>query len=329
MKLRKREQMTFIQYDLNKIVSKNNELRKVKELISFSEILKHFDVEESATGREGYGLEVGLKCLFMQFYYDLSDREMEERLRNDMSFRLFCEFTIEDETPDHSYFCRVRKLIGTKNIGLFFEAINQKAKDKKVMRGIFHFVDSSAIKAKESTWSERDKAKLSGEDKVNNSNIGKFSADKDARFGNKGKNKYWFGYKRHQCVDVASGLVEKVAVTPANQSDAKSLKYICPKEGMVFCDKAYSIKTAQDILKANLCHSGAIMKNNRKDKDRRKDKWLTKIRSPFENTFSKLSKKSRYRGIAKNQMQVFLEAIVFNVKRLLVIQSSNYFKNLF
>jgi len=329
MKLRKSEQMTFIQYDLNAIVSKDHDLRKVDSMIPFSEIVKDFEGITSDVGRDGYGLEIGMKCLYLQFRYDLSDREMEERMRHDIAFRWFCKFSISDITPDHSFFCRSRKAIGTKNIGLFFQAISNKARDKKIIRGVFHFVDSSAIKVKESTWRERDKAKSVGEDIVNNSNIGNFSADQDARFGNKGKGKFWFGYKRHQCVDGGSGLVEKVAITPANVSDADGLKRICPREGMVLADKAYSIKSAQNTLKANLCHSGAIMKNNMRGKNRKKDKWLTRLRSPFENTFSKLFKKSRYRGIAKNQMQAFLEAIVFNIKRLLVLQATKYFENLF
>lgn len=329
MKPVKSVQMTFIQYDLNEIVSSGHELRKIATMIPFSEIVKTFEVKTKDVGREGYGAIVGMKCLFLQFMYDLSDREMEERLRHDIAFRWFCGFSISDVTPDHSFFCRTRKSIGTKNIGMFFEAINQKAKEKNIIRGVFHFVDSSAIKSKESTWRERDKAKSDGVDKVNNSNVSDYSADKSARFGNKGKNKYWFGYKRHQSVDAASGLVEKVAVTPANISDAEGLSHVCPVEGMVFADKAYSTVDAKIIMKANYCHSGAILKNNMKGKDRRKDKWLSGIRSPFENTFSKLSKKSRYRGIAKNQMQGFLEAITFNVKRLLVIQQTNYFKILF
>ncbi len=187
MKPVKSVQMTFIQYDLNEIVGKDHELRKVESMIPFTEIVRSFKFSTSEVGRDGYGLEVGMKCLYLQFRYDLSDREMEERLRHDIAFRWFCKFSISDLTPDHSFFCRARKAIGPKNIGLFFEAINEKAKDKKIIRGVFHFADSSAIKAKESTWRERDKAKLAGEEKVNNSNIGNFSADTDARFGNKGR----------------------------------------------------------------------------------------------------------------------------------------------
>lgn len=329
MKPQKGVQMTFIQYDLNEIVSKDHELRKIEALIPFSEIIKRFESKTKNVGRDGYGVVVGMKCLYLQFSYDLSDREMEDRLRHDISFRWFCKLSISELSPDHTFFCRTRKSIGTKNIGMFFEAINRKAREKNIIRGVFHFVDSSTIKAKESTWSERDKAKAEDVEIVNNSNIGNFSSDKDARYGNKGKNKYWFGYKRHQCVDAASGLVEKVAVTPANVSDADGLRNVCPVEGMILADKAYCVQEAQKTMKANSCHSGAILKNNMQGKDKRKDKWISQVRSPFENTFSKLSKKTRYRGIAKNQMQVFLEAIAFNVKRLLVIQSTNYFEHLF
>ena len=61
------------------------------------------------------------------------------------------------------------------------------------------------------------------------------------------------------------------------------------------------------------------MKNNMKGKNKDKDRWLTKVRAPFEGIFSKMEKRARYRGLAKVQMQAFLEGIVFNVKRLVVI----------
>ena len=44
----------------------------------------------------------------------------------------------------------------------------------------------------------------------------KVATDKQARIGCKGKDKYWYGYKRHVSVDMQSGLINKVAITPAN-----------------------------------------------------------------------------------------------------------------
>ena len=194
-----------------------------------------------------------------------------------------------------------------------------------IMRNVFTFVDASKIITKETTWAERDKALKKGEEALNNDNIKKYSADKDARFGCNGKNKFWFGYKRHNSVDMGSGLIKKVAVTPANISDADGLKHTCPDEGMIFADKGYCISKAQKIMKAKKCHSGAILKNNMKAKNRDKDKWISRTRSPFENVFSKNNNRARYRGLAKIQTQAFMEAIVFNVKRLLVINAPPLF----
>ena len=57
------------------------------------------------------------------------------------------------------------------------------------------------------------------------------------------------------------------------------------------------------------------MKGKNKDKDR----WYSSIRSPYERVFSQQNKRTRYRGIAKNQFAAFMEAICFNLKRLAVL----------
>ncbi len=95
MKLLKDNQMTFLKYDLDILVRKDHKLRKVEELVSFILFAKKFANLSFAIGRKGYGIEVGIRCLFLQFFYDLSDRQLEERLSDDISFRWFCGFSIE------------------------------------------------------------------------------------------------------------------------------------------------------------------------------------------------------------------------------------------
>ena len=311
--------MNFADCDLNLVVSKDHPLRKVNALISFKSLAYLIKDCTSETGRHGFGLEVALRCLFLQFYFDLSDREMEREMRDSIAMRWFCSFEISTITPDHTFFSRMRKLIGTKRMGKVFRRINEKAKEAGMIGDVFSFADSSAIETKQTTWEERDKAKDNGDDDLNNKNIGNYSADKDARFGCKGKNKFWFGYKRHACADMRQGIITRLAVTPANVSDQEGFSRICPNGGMVFADKAYGLKPAQDVMKARGCHSGAILKNNMKEKNKYKDKWISKVRAPFEGIFSKDEDRARYRGIAKVQMQGFLDAIVHNVKRMVAV----------
>jgi transposase, IS5 family len=56
-----------------------------------------------------------------------------------------------------------------------------------------------------------------------------------------------------------------------------------------------------------------------KDKNRDFDRWVSAIRAPHENVFSQQNKRTRYRGVAKNQFAAFMEATCFNLKRLAVL----------
>lgn len=317
--------MSFMEYDLSKVIKEDHPLWQSSRLISFESLAYRIKDCANETGRKGYGLVVALKCLFLQFYYDLSDRELEEQLRYNIAYRWFCGFKLDDNTPDHSFLHRMRRAIGEKRIGKLLKLINEKAKVAGMIGNIFTFVDSSAIKTKETTWAERDRAKKEGIEKLNNENIDKFSSDKDARYGCKGKEKYWFGHKRHVSADMKQGLILEARVTAANVADHKALDLICPPGGMVFADKGYATKFARELLAKNGCHSGIILKNNMKEKNKDKDCWLTQVRAPFENIFSKNEQKARYKGNAKVQLQVYLEALVHNIKRLIKVDCQPLF----
>lgn len=115
------------------------------------------------------------------------------------------------------------------------------------------------------------------------------------------------------------GMIDKLAVTPANVLDFQMLENICPENAMVFMDKLYDTKKCNLILKAHHCACGTIRKNNNKNKDHDLDRWRSKTRMPFEATFSKLNKRARYRGSVKVLFQCFAEAIAYNLKKTIRI----------
>ena len=123
----------FYNYDLEKIVSKEHVLRKVNNIVKFSQIVGKFKNSLKKLGRKGYSLEVGLKSLFLQFFYDLSDRQLEEGLRDNNAYKWFCGFSIEEKTPDHSYFGRIRKMLGTAMISRIFEQIKEESKNSGII----------------------------------------------------------------------------------------------------------------------------------------------------------------------------------------------------
>lgn len=306
---------------LEQFVRKDHPYRQILELVDFKELTHELEDCYSDIGRGGYPVDTAFKCLLLQYAEDLSDRELERFLQENLAGKLFCGFKLDNDTPDFSYFSVLRKRIGTDRLAALFNRVRDSLKTAGLIREIFTFVDATKLVSKMSTWEERDKAIKLGLEKFNNATAARVARDRQARFGCKGKDKFWYGYKKHVSVDMRQGLINKVSVTPANVSDHKGLKYVCPSGGMVLGDKGYCPKESRSELIKKGCHSGIILKNNMKGKDRDKDRWLTKVRMPYEGVFSKGSGRARYCGTVKNQFQAFMEAMAFNFKRLIRIAS--------
>ena len=314
--------MSFLEPRPEELVRKDHPYRKLLSLINFKEFCKPLkELYREDFGRPGYNVESGFCALVLQWMENLSDRELERYIEDCNSAKYFCGFTLTEKVPDHTYFCNLRKKIGTHKLCKLFNKLGEQLKRKGLIAEVFTFVDASSMISKTSLWEERDMAIKAGEDKLNNININEYAADPDAKVGCKGKDKFWYGYKRHVAVCMKHGLISKTATTSANISDAEGLERVCPKQGMVIADKGYCGKKAQTTIKKNGCYSGAILKNNMIDKNHKKDKFLSKLRMPYEGVFSKMSKRVRYRGLVKVQFQIIMQAFVHNFKRLMQINA--------
>jgi transposase, IS5 family len=299
----------------NSIIDSRHPFRRLKEIIDFETLVEPMRACYSTLGAHGIDVERGVKALLIQFWENYSDREMEKAVKENIAIRWFCGFGLSETTPDYSYFSKLRKRIGAKRVADFFKNINAILESRGLFGNVFTFIDASSIISKTALWEERDEAIKDGEKQLNNKNVEKYAADKDARWGAKSKNKIWFGYKRHEAVDMRHGLIKKVAVTPANVPDFKMAESVCPSEGAVFMDKIYDTKKTDALLASKGIHTATIRKNNNTNKNRDLDRFRSKIRMPFEGVFSKVEKRARYRGLVKVLFQCFLEAIVHNLKK--------------
>ena len=304
-----------------RLLSETHPYRRLGQVVDLRPLEREFAGLYSEKGTTGIPIHQGLRLMVLQFMEDYSDRQMERACAENIAVKWFCGFALEDETPDHSYFGKLRKRLGTSHVAKIFETVVAQMKCKGYVGEVFQFIDATAIITKTALWEERDEAIRDGLEKLNNETVGEYAADGDARFGCRGKNKYFFGYKRHVCVDMKQGVITKVAVTPGNVTDAAALKHVVPRSGMVFADKGYCDQKSERLLRARHCHSGVIKKQNMKDKNPDKDRWLTSVRMPYESVFSKHPKRARYRGWAKVQMQAFLEALAINLKRWLTLDA--------
>lgn len=302
---------------LDDLVPQNHPYRKMKKLLNFDRIMKKLKLKAADCGAPGYGKERLVLCLMLQFMENLSDRECERFLQENTAGKWFAGFDLTDLTPDYSTLCKFRNELGCAKIELLFKAVQTQLREKGYFSDDFKFVDATALISRFNLWEQRDEAIKAGYDKLNNENIEQFAADKDAKIGAKTANKFWYGFKKHVCVDMKSGMIEKVDVTPANITDAEGAVRVLPRKGTIFADKGYV--GAIDEIRRRFLVSRVILRNNMAEKNSELDKWISKKRAPFERTFSKQERRVRYRGTEKNRAAEFLYAIAYNMRRLIVL----------
>lgn len=308
---------------LNDLVPADHQYRHFKAIWQFKFVNKKLKKLEKDNPYKGYGLDRLFKCLLLQFMENLSDRQLARFMQENTAAKWFCEFSLSETTPDHTVYCRFRKRLGATFLSTIFANLRDQLKAAGLMSEVFTFVDASHLISKASLWEEHDKRQAAGYEKLNNEVLPKVAHDKEARLGCKGKNKYWYGYKRHRSCDMQSGLINKVAITPANVIDSKGLKHVCPDGGGIYADKGYCDRHAKAAANQRGCALRAIKKNNMKDKNHDQDRWLSYLRFPYERIFSQAPKRVRYVGVAKNQLAEYFQAICFNLKRLQVLSPPN------
>jgi len=236
---------------LENLIKKDHPYRLIVDMIDFESLTFSLKgcVQES---NSRYGVTQAFKMLLLQYMEDLSDRELERFLNENMAGKLFCDFTLEDVTPDHSYFGFMRKRIGLSRLSEVFNLFRDQLKRQGVLKEVFSFVDASQLTSKLSIWDERDRAISAGQERLDNAIIGSVSRDSHARIGCKGKDKFWYGYKRVRSVDMQSGLINKASVVPASVHDSRTVGGVCPNGGAVYTKRPRKRSGVKGLLLVRL-----------------------------------------------------------------------------
>lgn len=142
-------------YDL--IIPKDNLLRKINDLIDFSFIYKELnDKYCQDNGRMAESPVKMFKYLLLKTIYDLSDVDVVERSRYDMSFKYFLGMTPEDtDLINPSSLCKFRKLrLKDKDLlNLLISETVRLAIEKGVIKSKTIIVDATHTGARSNPWS--------------------------------------------------------------------------------------------------------------------------------------------------------------------------------
>ncbi|VEF46047.1 transposase IS4 family protein [Bacillus freudenreichii] len=144
-------------YDL--VVPKDNILRKINELIDFSFVYDELkDKYCHDNGRNAIDPIRMFKYLLLKSIHDLSDADLVERSKYDMSFKYFLHMAPEDEVIDPSSLTKFRKL-RLKDVNLLDMLINKTVEiaiEEGIIKSKSIIVDATHTKARYNQKSPRE-----------------------------------------------------------------------------------------------------------------------------------------------------------------------------
>jgi IS5 family transposase len=217
---------------LERRMPQDHPLRKIKQLVDFSFIRSRVADLYGARGNKSVDPTVILKLMFLLFYENIkSERALTSQLPLRMDWLWFCDYDLDEQTPNHSVISKARRRWGQEVFTEFFENILNQCIEAGLVDGETIHVDSSMINANASTDSLRGQIRQVGQELYKKLDEGYQpeplvkrlpKTDPDARLGRKyGKNT--LGYKDHRAVDDKYGIVTATKITPANVNDEKVL----------------------------------------------------------------------------------------------------------
>jgi len=134
-----------------KIIPKDNLLRRIKEIVSFEFVYEELENNYSKiNGRKAYNPILMFKYLLLKAMYNLSDKDLVERSRYDMSFKYFLGLLPEEEVIEASSLTKFRKqkLKGIEILDMLINKSVEIAIEKGVIKSGTVIVDATHTRSR-------------------------------------------------------------------------------------------------------------------------------------------------------------------------------------
>jgi len=353
------ENSFYGKYLYDQIVPENHFLRMLNELIDwkrYTRKLIRLYKGEGVVGRPPFDPALMLKTELIAFLYNLSERQAEAYINENLPAKYFVGLAVNQKAPDHSTLTVFReRLLQRGKLKVFEEMlaeIIQIAQQKGVQFGSIQIVDSVHSVAKVNTAKDKGRQKQD-----------KGPHDPDAQWGVKHQRKvkteegeeisqteYFYGYKTHVSLNAESGLITSLEVTSGEAYDGHhfceliehDLEQKLPLE-TVAADKGYDDGDNHYYLAQHGLHSAIRLKDMRlRKKDQNKEVWIELVQTPqyrqglkerykIERKFGEAKQwhglgRCRYLGKVNFAVQAFFTAMALNLKRLVKLLTGVGFK---
>lgn len=319
-----------------KLSRSDNLLKQINDFVDWQRLSKICEkgYKNSTRGRPSIPLIVSVKCIFLQYLYDLSDPALEDAIIDRLSFQRFLGVTFDEELPDFSTIWRFRERLVKHNLyNTLFEAVQSDLDNRGLILRRGTIVDATIVNSarryhKEKNRNDNDPSSpvLTDRDEQINSASSRKDAqqDHDATVTKKG-NKYYYGYKGHIGTDQGSDIIRRKQFTPANIHDIQKLENLMSDdERAQFGDKGYFSDEYKRDLRKKGVYCGILDKGKRdhplSTRQKQRNKQKSRVRCAVERPFAQMKKwygyvRARYVNLKLNDLHFTFLCIIYNVRR--------------
>lgn len=261
-------------------------------------------------GRPSWPALTMLKCVMLAKWFGLSDPQLEECLRDRLSFRRFVGLSLNDATPDETTFVRFRARLRDANLDRrLFDVTVAQLEERGLLVREGTLVDATIIE--QSRGSKREDSSS--------------TRDPEASFTKKhGETRH--GYKGHIAAD-RSAIVTDYRFSDAAPHDSNFIDELTERETkMVAADAAYRSVERERALEARGVACAIAFKRKRGQPElppplKRLNRMIASVRAVVEHPFAWMRqmgmRRVRYRGRRRNEVDFALHLIAYNWKRSL------------
>lgn len=261
-------------------------------------------------GRPAWPALTMLKCVMLAKWFGLSDPQLEECLKDRLSFRRFVGLSLTDTTPDETTFVRFRG------------RLRESGLDRTLFDDTLKHLEKQGLLVKEGTLVD---ATIIEQSRGSKRDDGGSTRDAEAGFTKKHGRSY-HGYKGHIAAD-RSGIVTDYRFSDASPHDSNFIDELTADEKrMVVADSAYRSHGREASLIARGVTCAIAFKRQRGQRElppplKRLNRLIARVRAAVEHPFAWMKnagfRRVRYRGRRRNELDFALNLVAYNWKRSL------------
>lgn len=313
MQSKRDNQPTFFDLAVQQRGTANRVLETITQEVDFSAAEQRVAETYRSGGRPACRVGVLLRIMILQHLYGLSDPQVEAQINDRLSFQKFVQLDASEAVPDETTICRFRqRLIECGLHEQLLELLNVQLEARGYIVKRTTLVDATIV--------ESSRKRPEVEAAANGT-----APDADASY-TRNNHRSFYGYKAHISSDLKHNLIRTALISTASVQDGHMFERVAPEDTRkIYADKIYDTKRVRAWLRDRAIANGVLKKGAHHIKLSPRDHALNRkkgqVRRNIERIFGHLKqwqgyRRVRYLGLARNQLELTLKAVTYNLKRL-------------